>query len=143
MSSVLSIVVAQITFASKPDLQITMYDLTKEGFRLRRLEPASTQKFTNFQVITIPHFMIPVELTVSIDRTSLLAKKFEAQYRTSVILGDAIVRDMSVVIPEFQIAGCAILQTGEFDNGSDPNVAYEITVGGGMLVNTALLIGLG
>jgi hypothetical protein len=136
----LSISRAQITFDDKPDLQITASDLTDEGIKVSRTQPIASQKYTIFNVITIPRFMIPVEITVSLDRTSMLAKKFETRYRENCVLGDAIFRDMSLMVPEFRILSCSIIQTGDFDNSTDPSTAYTLTISGGMLANTNLLI---
>lgn len=126
-----------VTWANFAGLNVTPSFLNREMIRLAFNGSATDFINTATGTVTSPAPMQPITLTINLLKTQGLAQQYEQQRQLNSVLGNGTVRGDSVTLAPYDLLNCGIENVREL-NFSGEDAGYAVTVGGYILINSAL-----
>lgn len=133
--------VASVSFASLPALNVTPPYLTRRAIRFTPNMDMTTFINVLTGMVTSPEPYIGVDLLINLNRTLALAAAWQAQYLATTLLGSCTVRpDIAPSqggVQPFELVNVGIMRLGDLGmDGEDP--VMPISLRGTMYINNNL-----
>lgn len=129
--------IASITWASFPTLNVTASFLNREGISLAFEGEATNILGAMAGTVLSPAPYQMVTCTINLLKTQGLAAQYEAQRQTNTVLGNGVVRPDALTLPPYQLINMAIEGVREL-GFSGESAGYTVTTRGYILINNTL-----
>lgn len=135
---ILNRILASVTWANFPGLNVTAPFLDKDGITLRKEGEASLQHGTMTGLVQSPEPYMPVSVIIALLKTQALCDAYKSQMEANSILGQGTVfPDVSTGLTPYALYNMSIQSVGELLlNGTTP--IFAITCRGYWPINNAL-----
>jgi len=129
--------IASVTWANFPNLNVTPSFLNREGIRLAFEGNATDFIQTMTGTVTSPAPFQMISLTINLLKSQGLAQLYENQLASNSVLGNGVVRPDASTLAPWDVLNCGIMTVRELAfSGED--AGYAVTVNGYVLRNSSL-----